>query len=61
MKRILAYFGLCRKKSFVERVIERHKANKPVSAFARSLVESETAETINARFAKAMQKAKERP
>lgn len=44
-----------RKRDFATRVLDRYRANAPVSEFARDLFKSETRETINARFERALQ------
>jgi hypothetical protein len=58
MGRFLKFIGLGRKDDFVSRVLARYRSNKPMSPFVRGLFESESAESINARFAKAKNEMK---
>jgi len=53
--KFLERLGLRKQEDFLTRVLRRHRENAPVSDFARELVRSETAETINERFAKVKQ------
>lgn len=50
---LLERLGLRKRDDFLSRVLRRHRDNAPVSEFASELVRSETAETINERFAMA--------
>ena len=50
---LLERLGLRKREDFLSRVLRRHRENAPVSDFARELVRSETAATINERFARA--------
>ncbi|VVO76687.1 hypothetical protein PS838_02204 [Pseudomonas fluorescens] len=56
MGEFLKSIGLSRKGDFASKVLERYNSKKTVSSFARTLFNSESAESINARFAKAKHK-----
>lgn len=46
-----------RKRDFLTRVLDRHRANAPVDQFVWDLFKDETAETMNARFARSRENA----
>lgn len=56
MLEFIKSLGFRRKTDFTTRVLKRYSAGKPVSAFARTLFIGENADSINARFEKALHK-----
>lgn len=53
MHHIFKALGFGKKSDFAAKVLNRYNSKKPVSAFARELFRSETAESLNERFAQA--------